>query len=119
MEFSDDTSDMDEDALFDSHYRLLRSLHQDSLVILDNFNALPKDDAFFKEFVKNDFELLVTTRCEVKQYASIKIKEIASEKDLLQLFASHCPYSDDDTETVNQIIRDCRIISSFTCSRRS
>lgn len=79
MEFSDDTSDMDEDALFDSHYRLLRSLHQDSLVILDNFNALPKDDAFFKEFVKNDFELLVTTRCEVKQYASIKIKEIASE----------------------------------------
>lgn len=106
MEFSDDTSDMDEDALFDSHYRLLRSLHQDSLVILDNFNALPKDDAFFKEFVKNDFELLVTTRCEVKQYASIKIKEIASEKDLLQLFASHCPYSDDDTETVKQIIRE-------------
>ena len=76
------------------------------IVILDNFNVLPKDDAFFKEFVKNDFELLVTTRCEVKQYASIKIKEIASEKDLLQLFASHCPYSDDDNETVKQIIRE-------------
>lgn len=75
MEFSYDTSDMDE-------------------------------DAFFKEFVKNDFQLLVTTRCEVKQYASIKIKEITSEKDLLQLFASHCPYSDDDTETVKQIIRE-------------
>ena len=106
MEFSDDTSDMDEDALFDSHYQLLHSLHQDSLVILDNFNVLPKEDAFFKEFVKNDFELLVTTRCEVKQYASIKIKEIASEKDLLQLFASHCPYSGNDTETVKQIIRE-------------
>ena len=103
MEFSYDTSDMDEDALFDSHYRLLRSLHQDSLVILDNFNVLPKNDAFFKEFVKNDFQLLVTTRCEVKQYASIKIKEIASEKDLLQLFSSHCPYSDDDN-LVNMLI---------------
>lgn len=75
MEFSDDTSDMDE-------------------------------DAFFKEFVKNVFQLLVTTRCEIKQYASIKIKEIVSEKELLQLFASHCPYSDDDTETVKQIIRE-------------
>ena len=106
MEFSDDTSDMDEDALFDSHYQLLHSLHQDSLVILDNFNVLPKEDALFKEFVKNDFELLVTTRCEIKQYASIKIKEIASEKDLLQLFASHCPYSGNDTETVKQIIRE-------------
>lgn len=106
MEFSDDTSDMYEDALFDSHYQLLHSLHQDSLVILDNFNVLPKEDAFFKEFVKNDFELLVTTRCEIKQYASIKIKEIASEKDLLQLFASHCPYSGNDTETVKQIIRE-------------
>ena len=106
MEFSDDTSDMDEDALFDSHYQLLHSLHQDSLVILDNFNVLPKEDAFFKEFVKNDFELLVTTRCEIKQYASIKIKEIASEKDLLQLFASHCPYSGNDIETVKQIIRE-------------
>ncbi len=75
MEFSDYTSDMDE-------------------------------DAFFKEFVKNDFQLLVTTLCEIKQYASIKIKEIVSEKELLQLFASHCPYSDDDTETVKQIIRE-------------
>lgn len=72
-------------------------------MILDNFNVLPKDDAFFKEFVKNDFQLLVTTRCEVKQYASIKIKEIASEKDLLQLFSSHCPYSDDDN-LVNMLI---------------
>lgn len=102
MEFSYDTSDMDEDALFDSHYRLLRSLHQDSLVILDNFNVLPKDDAFFKEFVKNDFQLLVTTRCEVKQYASIKIKEIASEKTFTA-FSSHCPYSDDDN-LVNMLI---------------
>ena len=77
----------------------------------------PKDDAFFKEFVKNDFELLVTTRCEVKQYASIKIKEIASEKDLLQLFASHCPYSDDDTETVKPVSYThlLRFVVAFEC----
>ena len=51
MEFSDDTTDMSEDMLLDRHMKLLKMLHSDSLIIIDNFNVLPKEDAFFKEFI--------------------------------------------------------------------
>lgn len=50
MEFDDDTSEMTEETLFDRHYKILKKLHHDSLIILDNFNVLPKDDNFFREF---------------------------------------------------------------------
>ena len=43
-----------EDMLFDRHYKILKKLHYDSLIILDNFNVLPKDDSFFREFEQND-----------------------------------------------------------------
>ena len=52
MEFSDDTSDMGKDMLLDRHMKLLKKLHSDSLIIIDNFNVLPKEEAFFKEFVR-------------------------------------------------------------------
>ena len=51
MEFSDDTTDMSEDMLLDRHMKPLKKLHSDSLIIIDNFNVLPKEDAFFKEFI--------------------------------------------------------------------
>ena len=57
MEFDNDTSEMTEDMLFDRHYKILKKLHYDSLIILDNFNVFPKDDSFFREFEQNDFQL--------------------------------------------------------------
>lgn len=47
MDFADDTADMSEDELFQKHYDALKKLRDDSLIILDNYNVLPKDDAFF------------------------------------------------------------------------
>ena len=52
MEFNDDTADMSEEMLFDKHIRIVKKLHSDSLIIIDNFNVLPKEEAFFKEFVR-------------------------------------------------------------------
>ena len=45
-QFDDDTSEMTEETLFDRHYETLKKLRHDSLIILDNFNVLPKDDSF-------------------------------------------------------------------------
>jgi len=64
-EFDDDTTDMNDDMLFNKHMRILKRLHSDSLIIIDNFNVLPKEDAFFKEFVKLNCKILVTSRCKI------------------------------------------------------
>ncbi len=42
MDFADDTAHMSEDELFQKHYDALKKLRDDSLIILDNYNVLPK-----------------------------------------------------------------------------
>ena len=78
MEFDDDTSEMTEETLFDRHYKTLKKLHHDSLIILDNFNVLPKDDSFFRKFAQNDFQLLITTRCRPTQYPIMELKSLSA-----------------------------------------
>lgn len=61
LEFSDDSVEMSEEELFETHMKILKKLHADSLLIIDNFNVLPKDDSYFKELIKLDFQILITT----------------------------------------------------------
>lgn len=104
MEFDGDTSEMTEETLFDRHYKILKKLHHDSLIILDNFNVLPKDDSFLKEFAQNDFQLLITTRCHPMQYPIMELKELDADTELPELFYRLCPSAKEDTLATKQII---------------
>lgn len=104
MEFDDDTSEMTEEMLFDKHYKILKKLHHDSLIILDNFNVLPKDDNFFREFTQNDFQLLITTRCRPTQYPIMELKELDTDTELPELFYRLCPSAKKDALATKQII---------------
>lgn len=105
MEFSDDTADMSEEMLFDKHMRILKKLHSDSLIIIDNFNVLPKEDAFFKEFIKLNCKILVTSRCNISQYETIKISEMDADTELIELFYKHCPSAKSSQDAVKEIIQ--------------
>ena len=105
MEFSDDTADMSEEMLFDKHMRILKKLHSDSLIIIDNFNVLPKEDAFFKEFIKLNCKILVTSRCNISQYETIKISEMDADTELIELFYKHCPSAQSSQDVVKEIIQ--------------
>ncbi len=105
MEFEDDTSEMTEETLFDRHYKTLKKLHHDSLIILDNFNVLPKDDSFFREFAQNDFQLLITTRCRPTQYPIMELKELVADTELPELFYRLCPSATENTLATKQIIQ--------------
>lgn len=105
MEFSDDTADMSEEMLFDKHMRILKKLHSDSLIIFDNFNVLPKEEAFFKEFVKLNCKILVTSRCNISQYETVKISEMDADTELVELFYKHCPSAKDSEDVVKEIIQ--------------
>lgn len=108
LSFSDDTAEMTEEELFKTHYQTLQKLRSDSLIILDNFNVLPKDDAFFKEFIRNDFQIIVTTRCRVTTFQILEIKELDREKELTTLFYQHCPSSKSEPETTADIIAELK-----------
>lgn len=104
LEFASDTAEMTETELFESHYKILQTLYPDSLIIIDNFNVLPKDDNFFRGFIKNRFQILVTTRCKPTAYNTLGIKELNKEKELCELFYRQCPSSKSEPELVAEII---------------
>ncbi len=105
MGFDDDTSEMTEEMLFNKHYKILKKLHHDSLIILDNFNILPKNDSFFREFAQNDFQLLITTRCRPTQYPIMELKELDTDTELPELFYRLCPSAKKDALATKQIIQ--------------
>lgn len=104
LEFASDTSEMTEAELFESHYAILKSLYPDSLIIIDNFNVLPKDDDFFREFIKNKFQILITTRCKISTFNALELKGLDKEKELTELFFCQCPSSKSKPELVAEII---------------
>ena len=104
LEFTSDTAEMTEEELFTSHYGILQTLWADSLIIIDNFNILPKDDDFFREFIKNNFQILITTRCKITSFEALELKELDKEKELTELFFRHCPSAKSEPETTSEII---------------
>lgn len=113
--FFNDTVEMPEEELFHRHYKMLQKLHGDSLLIIDNFNVLPKDDAFFRELIKNDFQILITTRCKVTNFSSLEIKELDSTKELPDLFYRYCPSSKSEAGTVSEIIAEVKRHTLTVC----
>lgn len=105
MEFSDDTCDMNEETLFEKHLSALKKLRSDSLIIIDNFNVLPKEDAFFKELIKLNCKIIVTSRCNVSQYETIKVSEMDIDTELTELFYKQCPSAKESEDIVKELIQ--------------
>lgn len=108
LSFTDDTAEMTEDELFQNHYQTLQKLCSDSLIILDNFNVLPKDDPFFKDFIRNDFQILITTRCKITSFHTLEIKELDKVNELTALFYKHCPSAKNEPEITFDIITELK-----------
>lgn len=115
LTFADDSVEMNEEVRFQNHYKVMQRLHTDTLLILDNFNVLPKDEPFLKELMKNDMQLLITSRCKLKNYDSIEIKELDKGKELTELFYKHCPSAKRDPDSVSAIIEEVNCHTLTVC----
>ena len=52
LDFADDMPDESDDTRFKRHNRVLRSLREDTLLIMDNFNATASQDQFLDVMLK-------------------------------------------------------------------
>ena len=106
LSFVDDKPDMSEEERFSNHYRFFKQLGKDTLVILDNFDCTPEEDELFNEFTSLSFRVLVTTRHKIFGMCYYSIKEIASPEALMEIFHSYAPRSKNETEVVQEIIKE-------------
>ena len=89
---------------FHAHYQHLKNLRKDSLLIIDNFNILPKEEPMLKELLRYGFSILITTRCKLTSFPTFELKELDTENELLPLFGNICPYKNEESDTIHEII---------------
>lgn len=92
MDFADDLPNDDDEERFRKHNRFLRTLKEDTLLIVDNFNATATQDGLLSVVMKYRCRILFTTRSRFNNYTSMTLEEIADSEALVCLMG--CFYSD-------------------------
>lgn len=102
MDFADDLPDDSDEERFRKHNRFLRSLREDTLIIIDNFNTTATKDSFLSVMLKYRCRILFTTRSRMDGYPALLLEEIADKETLFSL-AAHF-YS--DAEAKHRIVEE-------------
>src|SRR5699024_6336948 len=105
LDFADDLPEDTEENRFRKHNRFLRTLKEDTLLIIDNFNTTATKDSFLSVVLKYRCRVIFTTRSRFDNYTSMDLEEISDPEALLSLMG--CFYSDAEkySSVLEQIIQ--------------
>ena len=103
LDFADDMSDESDDARFKRHNRFLRSLREDTLLIVDNFNVTASQDQFLDVMLKYRCRILFTTRSRYENHISLEVGELNPDT-LLELVGKFFPEAERKRDENKEII---------------
>lgn len=104
MDFADDNSGDDETERFRKHNRFLRSLKDDTLIIVDNFNTTASKETKLDILMKYNCRVIFTTRSNFEIGTAFKLTEISDIDTLVNLAGKFYSDLDSNKETVVKII---------------
>lgn len=102
--FADDLPGEDEDKRFHKHNRFLRTLREDTLLIIDNFNTTATGDELLDVVLKYRCRVLFTTRSRLTDQCCVPVEEIDDAEMLFRLAAQFYANAEANRATVEQII---------------
>ena len=102
--FADDLPGEDEGERFRKHNRFLRTLKEDTLLIIDNFNTTATRDAVLDVVLKYRCRVLFTTRSALPGQCCVLVEEIDDVETLFQLAAKFYADAEASRAIVEQII---------------
>ena len=104
LDFTDDLPEDSEEERFRKHNRFLRSLKDDTLLIIDNFNATATQDRFLPVMMKYRCRILFTTRSKLDGHCILQLKEIRETSALFLLVSAFYTESEEHRILVEAII---------------
>lgn len=102
-DFADDLPGENESVRFEKHNRFLKSLKEDTLIIIDNFDIVPTPESGFDDIMQYRCKILFTTRCRFSEYTELEITEMP-ENDLVGLAGKFYDRTERNLDIVTQII---------------
>lgn len=103
LDFADDMPGEIEDSRFKRHNRFLRSLREDTLLIVDNFNVTAAQDPFLDVMLKYRCRILFTTRSRYDNHICLEVGELSPE-NLLELAGKFYPEGEKKQDIVTEIV---------------
>ena len=104
MDFVDDLPDDTDEVRYQRHARFLRTLKEDTLLIVDNFNVSAGEDDLLAEVMAYRCKVLFTTRCRFDEYPMLELSEIIDKQTLLHLMSNFYSEAAQHQGTLLQII---------------
>lgn len=105
LDFAEDYNANEPEAdRFRRHDRFLRSLKDDSLIIIDNFNTVASDDETLSTVLAYSCRILFTTRSRFDEYNDTYTIEEMPDDELLILMGSLYSEADNHSEILREII---------------
>ncbi len=104
MDFTDELPEDGEEERFRKHNQFLRSLKNDTLLIIDNFNVTATQDSFLPVVLKYRCRILFTTRSKFDGHCILQLKEIRNPASLFQLAAAFYSEAEVHQTLVEEII---------------
>ena len=103
LDFADDLPGEPIEARFSRHERFLRTMREDTLLIVDNFNVTQTEDAYLPALLQYPCCVLVTTRSNFEDVCCFSIGELGPEA-LLELTSHFYSGVEHRRATIEQII---------------
>lgn len=104
MDFSDDLLSDDEQTRFRKHNRFLRSLKEDTLIIIDNFNTSASKEPLLDILMKYNCRIIFTTRSRFEIGYTYELNEISEINILTELTGKFYFEAETNRNTVINII---------------
>uniref|UniRef100_UPI004055F5B4 Archaeal ATPase n=1 Tax=Agathobacter sp. TaxID=2021311 RepID=UPI004055F5B4 len=105
IDFADDLPDDGNEERFRKHNRFLRTLKEDTLFIIDNFNTTATKDSILNVILKYRCRILFTTRSRFDNYTSMNLEEIADTEALIKLMGYFYSDAEKNRPILEQIIQ--------------
>ncbi len=93
LDFADDASADTEPERYQKHGRYLRSLNEDTLIVIDNFNTTAYEEKKLPEILRLKCRILFTTRSRFDDYTELQLTEMKNREDLFTLFSHYYSHS--------------------------
>ena len=104
--FADDMPNEKEKNRLYRHDRFLRTLNEDTLLIIDNFDTKSAKEVSLFNLRKYHCHILITTRCRWSGYRRMRIGPVKDIESLFQMVAQFYPDAEENRETVLKIIEE-------------
>ena len=104
LDFADDLPDDTDSERLKKHNRFLRSLRDNTLIIIDNYDTTADRDSYLSIIMKYKCRILFTTRSHFEHYDSYELNEIHDTNELLALADKFYSDFSADRDTALEII---------------